>query len=508
MGSLRETNPSLWVGTSAGREDHAAYPRLEGRVEVDVAVVGAGITGVTTAALLKESGATVALIEAGCLCSGVTGYTTAKVTSLHGLVYAGLVKSHGVDTARAYGEANQAGLDRIAQFVQVLGIDCDFTRRPAFTYVTDESQREQIEKEVEAATALGLPASFTTTTELPFDVAGAIRFDDQAQFHPREFCLALARSIAGDGSHVFTHSRVRDVDAGSDKSIVLAEDGASVSADHVVLATHTPFLDRGLFFAKCFPSRSYAIAARFDGAKAQGMYLSSDQPTRSVRSAINDEYLIIGGEMHKTGQEPDTRARYEALESWAREHFGIRDVAYRWSAQDQIPVDDVPFIGRQLPGSNVYVATGFKKWGMTNGTAAGLIITDLINGRDNAWVEAFDATRMTDAITSSTFYKENADVAKHFVGDRLAARRARPASELAKGEGDIVDLDGETVAAFRDDEGALHSLSPKCTHLGCLVSFNTAERSWDCPCHGSRFGVDGRVLEGPATSDLEPRPAP
>ncbi len=502
MGSTHETNPSLWIETAPpGRQ----YPELEGDVTVDVAVVGAGIAGIVTAALLKQAGASVALVEAGRLCAGVTGYTTAKVTTLHGLIYGRLAATHGNETAGAYATANIAGMETIVGLATAHGLDCDLERRPALTYTTDPSRKGDVEAEVEAARQAGLAATFTTDTELPFPVVAAVRLDDQAQFHPRRFGLGLAATLPGGGSHVFERSQVHDIDEG-DPTTVTTESG-SIHTGRVVLATHLPFLDRGLFFAKCWPERSYAVAVR-PGPRTPdltGMYLSADQPTRSLRTTA-DGVLIVGGEGHKAGQDPDTRERYAALEAWAATELGASEVTHRWSAHDHRSVDGLPFVGRLLPGSNVLVATGFGKWGMTNGAAAGRLLTDLVTGVDNPWSEVFDATRMGSVITSSQLYKENADaVGRRLIGDRLATLRPPPADSLAPGDGGIVTLDGAKVAAFRGDDGVLHAVSPICTHVGCLVRFNRAERTWDCPCHGSRFNVDGQVIEGPALARLEPK---
>ena len=507
MGSLRETNPSLWAATTP---DGPSYPPLDNTSRagrVDVVVVGAGITGLSTALALLERGATVTLLEAGRLCSGVTAYTTAKVSSLHGLTYAGLAKSHGDDAARAYGHANEAAIAQVAAWVAEHGIDCDLSRRPAYTYTTSVVTLEDVVQEVEVAQRLGLPASFTNTTELPYEVKGAVRFENQAQFHPRDYCLGLAAAIAAKGGTIHEGTRVVDVDEGS-PCTVQVEGGRSVQADQVVLATHLPFLDRGGFFAKCHPTRSYAVAVRLEDGSLplQGMYLGADEPTRSARSALGDEFLILGGEGHKTGQDDDTRERYGALESWAREHFAVASIDHRWSAQDYASVDGLPFVGRQLPASKVFVATGFKKWGMTNGTAAGLLLADELTGRVNDLKPVLDATRQRTTLTSRDLYRENANVAEHFIGDRLSSLRPPSADTLAPGEGGIVSCAGDKVAAYRDDSGELHAVSPVCTHLGCLVSFNTAEKSWDCPCHGSRFTLDGEVLQGPATDDLERKP--
>jgi Rieske Fe-S protein len=240
--------------------------------------------------------------------------------------------------------------------------------------------------------------------------------------------------------------------------------------------------------------------------RPEGMYLGVDEPTRSVRSAMGDSVVILGGEGHKVGQDDDTTERYAILEGWAREHFDVEAVEQRWSAQDYASVDGLPYIGRQTNGSPISVATGFRKWGMTNGTAAGMMLARELTGQDNPWVKAFDASRQATTFTSKDFYRENANVAQQMVGDRLAAITAPSADSLQPGEGGIVSLDGDKVAAFRDEDGALHTVSAACTHLGCLVAFNTAERSWDCPCHGSRFSLEGEVLQGPATKDLERKP--
>jgi nitrite reductase/ring-hydroxylating ferredoxin subunit len=237
------------------------------------------------------------------------------------------------------------------------------------------------------------------------------------------------------------------------------------------------------------------------------MYISVDEPARSVRGAMNDTLVIVGGEGHKVGQEPDTRRRYAALDQWAQETFAVDSIVHRWSAQDHMPVDGTPFVGRQLPRTRIFVATGFAKWGMTNGTAAGLLIADLIDGIDNDWLVAYDATRLRSPTTSKAFYRENADsVGRHLIGDRVKTRKPPSAATLTPGQGGIVELDGEKVAAFRGSDGTLSAVSPACRHVGCLVAFNTAERTWDCPCHGSRYTLEGKVIQGPTVKDLDLKP--
>jgi glycine/D-amino acid oxidase-like deaminating enzyme/nitrite reductase/ring-hydroxylating ferredoxin subunit len=502
VGSLSQANPSVWVGTTASAP---SFPSLSGTLEVDVVVVGAGITGLTTALLLKQAGAKVAVVEADRVASGTTGYTTAKVTSLHGLAYAELMAKHGHDKAEQYAQANQAGVERIAALVKELKIDCQFERRPALTYTTDPERRADVAAEVEAATSLGLPATYVETTDLPFPIEAAVRLEDQAQFHPRQYCLALAAAIQGEGSHLFEITRALDIDETGGSPVVRTDGGDVVAAD-VVVATLLPFVDLGGFFAKAHPVSSYALAARIDGDLPEGMYLGADSPTRSVRQVSLDGEigLILGGESHKVGQGGDTEQYYASLESWARATFPVRSIDWRWSAHDYIPVDSVPYVGRSPRSQRLHVATGFKKWGMTNGTAAGMILSDILLSRENPWSEVFDATRVDASGSVKEFVKENVNVGKRFVKDHVARLGAPSADTLAPGQGGLVDLDGDEVAAFRHPDGTLQAVSAICTHLGCAVQWNPAETTWDCPCHGSRFACDGKVIYGPATADLAP----
>jgi glycine/D-amino acid oxidase-like deaminating enzyme/nitrite reductase/ring-hydroxylating ferredoxin subunit len=493
---------SVWMDTAP----HTTYAPLETAVTVDVCVVGGGVLGLLTADLLKRAGRTVAVLEAGRVATGVTGYTTAKVTALHGLIYDQVRSRFGEEGARHYAEANDAGLALIADRVAEDGIECDFRRRPALTYAEDEGDLESLQKEVDAARAAGLDAELVTDVDLPWEVAGAVRLGDQAEFHPRRFLLAVADSVSGGGSHVFERTRVTGVDDG-DPCRVRTEDGAEVTAGAVVIATHYPTLDRGLFFARLSAERSYALGIRARGRTPQGMFLSTESPSHSVRATPYDggELLIVGGESHKTGTS-DPVERYAALEEWARERFDVAAVEYRWSAQDAMPADGIPYVGKLSPiARRVWTASGFKKWGFTNGAAAAIMLSDAILGRENPWAETFDANRFKPLAAAPALLKENISVGAHFFGDRLAPADARSLEQLAPGEGGIVKVDGDKVAAFRDDDGVVHAVSPICTHLYCQVSFNAAERSWDCPCHGSRFATDGTVIEGPAVSPLERR---
>jgi glycine/D-amino acid oxidase-like deaminating enzyme/nitrite reductase/ring-hydroxylating ferredoxin subunit len=492
------TMNSLWMATADAADPR---PPLDGTVDADVAVIGAGIAGLMTAVLLREAGFDVAVVEASRVGAGVTGHSTAKVTSQHGLKYARLARDRGEAAARTYAQANQAGLAEYLRLVDRHGIDCALTRAPAYVYATGHQQALEVELEAEAAQQAGLPAHLTTDTELPFPVRAAVRFDEQAHVHPRRLCLGLAQALVREGASVYESSRVVEVADG--EPCVVRTDRGEVRARRVVVTTGLPILDRGAHFATTYPTRSYALAVTIDGPLPQGMYISADSPVRSLRPALG-KYLIVGGEGHKAGQDPDEGRHYDNLEAWAREHFAVQEVAYRWSAHDYQPADGVPYIGRLHKGTErILVATGFQKWGFSTAGVAARILTDLVAERENAWAELFDASRLPRS-GATTVAGENANVARRFVLDRLASFGKPAADALRPGQAAVLRAEGRPVAAYRDEDGRLHAVSARCTHLGCTVAFNEAEKTWDCPCHGSRFDVDGAVLHGPAVHDLAP----
>jgi len=274
----------------------------------------------------------------------------------------------------------------------------------------------------------------------------------------------------------------------------------------VIVTTNLPILDQGLFFAKAYPKRSYIVAASIDPAKApDGMFIGIGEHYRSLRTTpYNDGVLLlIGGESHKTGTVTQTEERYLRLEDYGRTQFGIDSFEYRWSSQDMVSFDKLPYIGKLTPVNNhIYVATGFSLWGMTKSTLSGMILSDLILGRSNPWADLYDATRATPFI-SETSIKENLDVGKHWIGDRLKGLDKSSFADVSKGEGKLLTIDGNKVAAYRDENGSIHAVSAVCPHLGCIVDWNSAEKSWDCPCHGSRFSCDGQILHGPAVKEME-----
>ena len=496
--------PSFWIATTP----ETSYGALEGQVEVDVAVVGGGIMGITTAALLKRAGKRVALLESKRIVHGATGYTTAKVTSGHGAIYASLESSFGAEGARTYAEAQEAALAQIARFVEQGDIDCDFERRANYVYGESAQEAEQLRHEAEAAKRAGLAASFVDETPLPYGVAGAVRLDDQAQFHPRKYLLAVAATLPGDGSHVFEETRVQDVRDGDPCRVETAR--GIVRARDVVIATQLPILDRGLFFAKAHPHHSYAVAAPLHASQApDGMFLNMGTPTRSVRTMRDGErqYISIGGNGHKAGREADTPARYDQLDAFLHEHWpGVGDVEYRWSTMDYMPLDRVPYIGRiRRRARHVFTGTGFNKWGMTNGTVAAMMLSERILGRESGWERLFEAKRWHPRASLGKFVKENSSTGVRYVADWVQRVPGKSPDQLAAGEGALMRIRGRKTAVYRDEAGELHAHSPVCRHLYCIVNWNRAERSWDCPCHGSRYEGNGTVIQGPTTRDLKPR---
>ncbi len=496
---------SMWLATA----EPTAYPSLDADLDVDVAIIGGGIAGITAALVLKRDGARVAVLERGVVGGGATGFTTAKVSALQATMYTDVRELHGDLGAAAYAAASLAAVERVDALVREEDIDCGWERTSAFTYAADADQVEAVEREAEAAGAAGLAVALTSDTPLPYPVPCAVRLDGQAQFHPVRYVRGLAAAVEGDGSHVFESTAVRAVDEGS-PCRVRTLDGTTLTARDVIVATNYPLLDRGLFFARMKAARSYVVAARVHGAVPEGMFITAGRPSRSLRMHRDgeDTWLLVGGEGHLTGSEDAQPERYAALERFAREHFDVVDVPYRWSTQDGMPADKLPYIGPYTPVSkHLLVAAGFQKWGMTSATIAATVLADRLAGRENPYADAFDPNRIT-VRSAPEVAKAQVWVARHMIGDRLAPAQAGSTGEVPAGEARVVRTGLGKTGVFRDDKGVAHGVSLRCTHLGCLLHFNDAERSWDCPCHGSRFGIDGEVLAGPAVKARERRDAP
>lgn len=497
----------LWL--APGRAPAPAFPPPSGGVEVDVAVIGAGIAGLTTALLAQRDGARVAVLDRGPVAGGATGATTAKVSALQQTRLTRIRRVHGERAAAAYAAAQLEALDWIDALVAAERIDCAWERLPAYTYAAGDEQVAAVEREAGAARAAGLDVELTDEVPLPFAVPAAVRLDGQGQFDPVRYARALARLVADGGGVVAERTPVTGVHEG-DPCRVETEAGPAVIARDVVVATNVPLLDRGLFFARMEAARSYLVAARIRGPAPRGMLISAGEPVRSVRPYADGDgtWVLVGGEGHLTGARDARPERFAALEAFAREHFDVVDVPYRWSTQDGMPTDDLPYAGRYTPFSrHLYVNAGGQKWGMTNATAGALVVAGLIAGRERPYARVVDPNRVSVRSAPKAAAAQGW-VAAHLVGDRLRPGEASGAADVPAGEARVVRRGLERTGVHRDDAGALHAVSMRCTHLGCLVRFNAAERTWDCPCHGSRFDVDGRVLAGPAVAPLPRRDPP
>ena len=486
---------SYWNATAEAPD----FPGLSGDLDVDVAIIGGGIVGITAARLLKDKGQKVAVIEARRVGRQVTGKSTAKMTSQHSTMYQTLEQKFGEDKARLYAEAQQWGVRTIRELAERHGVDCDIETKAAYTYTRDQDYVSKIEKEVEVSKRLGLPATLTRDVDLPYDVLAAIRFDDQAQFHPTKYVAGLARTIPGEGSHVLENSRAVDWEPTR-----VVTDHGTVRARHVVMATHLPLGQVGGYYAQAYPKAEPVIAAPI-GRVPDGMYVNAEQPSHSIRTHRHPNgkvYGIVAGTGFKPGHTDEEREYFSDLEHWLTENFDAGPVEYRWVNEDYTPMDGAPFIGwSKGPGDGYLVATGFDGWGISNGTAAAAIVADLATGVDNRWTDMFDARRLKPIAGAKEFVKENLDVAKHLITGYLS-RKPKSFDEIGPGEAAIMDIDGDKVAAFKDEKGRVHAVSAVCSHMGCIVGWNETDRTWDCPCHGSRFELTGEVIHGPATRPL------
>jgi glycine/D-amino acid oxidase-like deaminating enzyme/nitrite reductase/ring-hydroxylating ferredoxin subunit len=505
---LDQNKLSVWQAVGASRWVERA--EVSPPKQVDVVVVGAGMAGLCTASLCLDAGASVAVIEAGAVGGRTTGHSTAKLTALHGLTYAALARGKGDEAAARYAAANVEALIRLRGLIEQFEIGCDLRDATAYTCSSTAEGVRAIEDEAAAARAAGLPVEVVSTTELSLPVTRAVSLAGQAHFDPLAFCRGLADRLTDRGATVVEHARVNEVEEGKDGCVVRG-DSFEIHCDVAVIATHLPIVDPALLAARVRPERSYVVAGPAGASAVEGMYISHDGGW-SIRSwsGPDGSMLLVGGEGHSMTDHVEGSAHYSKLEEFARERAGI-DVHHRWSAFDYVTTDGVPFIGRLAPGSKRrFTATGFRKWGMTTSMVSAMIISDLIAGRENPYLQTFDATRVLPTVTRDLVHN-TAKVAVRFVGDRISARRAEDPPDaddaLEPGQGHVVRRDGATLAIARDRSGQLHSQSAMCTHLGCVVAFNEAEQTWDCPCHGSRFEVDGTVLDGPASAPLSGAPA-
>jgi glycine/D-amino acid oxidase-like deaminating enzyme/nitrite reductase/ring-hydroxylating ferredoxin subunit len=479
--------------------------------ETDVCVVGAGIAGLTVAYLLAREGKSVTVLEARTVCAGETSRTTAHLAFALDDRFMNLERMHGLEGSRKAAESHSAAIDTIERIAEEEGIECDLTRLDGYLFVPPGESTKELAEELEAAKRAGIKdVEWAPKAPMPsFDTGECLRFKRQGQFHPLKYLAGVARGIVKHGGEIFEGERVNDVEEG-ERITVKTESGKTVKAKWLVVATNPPVYDNAAVYTRQSPYRTYVLSFAIPkGSVPEALYWDTLDPYHYIRIAERDaenDVLIVGGEDHKTGQANDMAQRYGQLEKWTRTRFPeAADILHRWSGQVLEPVDGLAMIGHD-PGKapNVLMATGDSGQGMTHGTIAGMILSDKILGRENPWAELYNPARMrVSSETLKEFITENANVAKEFIGDRLGSGDVPSAEEVKKGSGALLREGGKKIALYRDEQGTLHRKSAICPHLGCVVHWNDGEKSWDCPCHGSRYDAKGDVLSGPTMYPLK-----
>lgn len=485
--------------------DFSPFPPLDKSIQVDVGIVGGGITGITAAYLLSKQNVKVALIDAGVMLNGTTGHTTAKVTAQHGLIYDELINHFGEEKASMYYHASDEARQFIKDTVSEYNIDCDFKEEDAYLFTNDNDYLQSLEKEKEAYEKLNIPHELMNRMPLKVPMMKALMMKNQAAFHPLKYLNKLIEISKNNGVDFYENTTATDVEYNNHPAIVTRE-GNRILCKYVIAASHYPFYDgQGFYPTRMYADRSYVLAVKPKRKYPGGMYINAEEPTRSIRTTtIDDQDLwLVGGESHKTGQGKNTYNYYESLFDFAKKEFGINKVFYRWSAQDLITLDKVPYIGPITKNQrNIFVATGYRKWGMTNGTVAAHVISDIIINKESPYEELYTPSRFQADPAVKKFTQINADVAKHLIKGKLEYTK-KNIDELEPDQATITRIEGKRTGVYKDRDQKIHMVDTTCTHLGCEVEWNAGERTWDCPCHGSRYSYTGEIINGPAKQPLK-----
>ncbi len=474
---------SVWSESCKFRKREA----LNKDIKTDVLVIGAGIAGVLTAYMLKQKGRDVVLIDAAEIASGNTKNTTAKITSQHDLIYSKLIAEFGEEKARQYAKANELAIKKYKEIIEDKRIECDFEEKPAYVYSLNEI--DVLKEEVEAAKNLGIDAEFVQEANLPFKINGAVKFNNQAQFNPLKFLKGISNELV-----IYENTRALEI-----KENLVVTSGGNITANNIVVATHYPIMNApGYYFMKMHQERSYVLALE-NTSEIDGMYIDLNKEGYSFRTYNN--LLLLGGISHRTG-ENEEGGSYDELRKVAKRLYPKAKEKYYWSAQDCMTIDGIPYIGRYSSETpNIYVATGFNKWGMTSSMVSAMIISDMILEKENDFSEIFSPRRFDLSLSINNIANDLIETAKNFIAQKVYI----PSSEIEhikNGHGGIIEYNGEKVGVYKNKEGKEFFVSTKCTHLGCQLSWNADELTWDCPCHGSRFDYKGRLIGSPATKDL------
>ncbi|EPB9413948.1 FAD-dependent oxidoreductase [Clostridium perfringens] len=474
---------SVWSESCKFRKREA----LNKDIKTDVLVIGAGIAGILTAYMLKQKGREVIVIDASEIASGNTKNTTAKITSQHDLIYSKLISEFGEEKARQYAKANELAIKKYKEIIEDKRIECDFEEKPAYVYSLNEV--DVLKEEVEAAKNLGIDAEFVQEVNLPFKIKGAVKFNNQAQFNPLKFLKGISNELV-----IYENTRALEI-----KENLVVTSGGNITANNIVVATHYPIMNApGYYFMKMHQERSYVLALE-NTSEIDGMYIDLNKEGYSFRTYNN--LLLLGGISHRTG-ENEEGGSYDELRKVAKRLYLKAKEKYYWSAQDCMTIDGIPYIGRYSSETpNIYVATGFNKWGMTSSMVSAMIISDMILEKENDFSEIFSPRRFDLSLSINNIANDLIETAKNFIAQKVYI----PSSEIEhikNGHGGIIEYNGEKVGVYKNKEGKEFFVSTKCTHLGCQLSWNADELTWDCPCHGSRFDYKGRLIGSPATKDL------
>ncbi|GMU20224.1 MAG: iron-sulfur-binding protein [Phycisphaerae bacterium] len=501
---------SCWM---AGQSLPFSGPLPE-NARADVCVIGAGIAGLSTAYLLAGEGRSVIVLDDGPVAGGETARTTAHLSNALDDRFTVLEQLHGREGSRLAAESHAAAIDRIEGIVSAEGIDCDFERLSGYLFAGTGESAKELDSELAAARRAGLKdVEHVSRAPIDYDTGPCLRFPRQAQFHPLKYLAAVARAVEARGGRICAPTRAKTVQGGRNARVE-TQDGHKVDCAAVVVATNSPVNDMVTMHTKQAPYRTFAVGLRVPAeAVHRALYWDTADPYHYVRlqpdpADAAHELLIVGGEDHKTGQANDADARWNRLEAWARIRFPMAgELTFRWSGQVMEPIDGLAFIGvNPADADNVYIATGDSGHGMTHGTIAGMLITDLIMGRQNPWADLYNPARKT-LKSAGDFARENLNVAWKYA-DWVKPGEVGSVEEIPNGGGALIRRGLKLIAAYRDADGRLHERSAVCTHLGCIVAWNSAEGTWDCPCHGSRFSGEGKQVNGPAIGDLQAAAAP
>jgi len=494
---------SLWIENT---KNDIKYPKLEKDINTEVCVIGAGLFGLTTAYYLAKNNIAVTVVEAEPeIGVKVSGNTTGKITSQHGLFYDHLIKDYGEKFAQKYLDANQKAITNIKNIIDESNIECDFSWQDNYVYTTLQDEVQQIKDEVEAVKSLGLDAEYVTKTELPFTIQGAIKFPKQAQFDSRKYMLGLAKEIIANGGKIFTNSRVLDVTKDGNEYVMISKD-ANIRAKKVVIATHYPIISApGFYFLKMYQSTSYGIAVDTKTDLFEGMYINAENPVYSFRTAEHNgkKVLVVVGADHKTGESIENDNNYAILEKKVKELYPQSEILFRWNTEDCIGLDKIAYIGEfSNIMTNVYVGTGFKKWGITTSNVAANIVTDKILGKDNKYEEIFNSKRFKPIKNRWEMKNMINQTVTSWAFEKFEIKEG-DLSEIANDNGAIIKINGTNVGVYKDTSGNVYAVKPVCSHLGCTLTWNNLDKTWDCPCHGSRFDYMGNSIYDPANKGLE-----